>query len=495
MATALELTKKEKEELETKKRIAELLKTDVQALKEFETAYAKTVLTEPATNDFFSVNAKQAANAVNKPAVDVATEDIINRIVNELLAQTDSMTAFSDGRYEVSLAEGHYDGTPVTAEEIYALPEKLRPQLTGTLMKIDVPEPSYQAVLSYYLEYLKAPDTREGRRAYNLFRQGLDILDLDHIMYDIIGMNWNSIGRWLPFLCEAVNKQSFFKIPETRVIKVPITLLQLTRCEYGQLTPTTLAIVDRFSQKVFSLDVSKDYFIKTGTYSSKYDFRNCYIHGEKEVRELGEYLLFIHYQALQMASPLSSPVIVGAATTNEWVVREFIHDKENAPTIYKGMPLHTEYRVFVDFDAKKVIGMNPYWDPAVMKQRFGREADANSPHQIHDYIIYMMHESELMTRYQENTEMVKKHIEEMLPNFWLKGQWSIDVMQNGDDFYIIDMALAANSALVKCVPQELLKPVRENWIPGKPMSEKEKITLMDEILKEIDNEERKGKSL
>lgn len=282
MATALELTKKEKEELETKKRIAELLKTDVQALKEFETAYAKTVLTEPATNDFFSVNAKQAANAVNKPAVDVATEDIINRIVNELLAQTDSMTAFSDGRYEVSLAEGHYDGTHVTAEEIYALPEKLRPQLTGTLMKIDVPEPSYQAVLSYYLEYLKAPDTREGRRAYNLFRQGLDILDLDPIMYDIIGMNWNSIRRWLPFLCEAVNKQSFFKIPETRVIKVPITLLQLTRCEYGQLTPTTLAIVDRFCQKVFSLDVSKDYFIKTGTYSSKYDFRNCYIHGEKK---------------------------------------------------------------------------------------------------------------------------------------------------------------------------------------------------------------------
>ena len=345
-------------------------------------------------------------------------------------------------------------------------------------MKIDLDAPSYQAVLNYYAEYLKAPNMPRGKHAYNMFRQGLDILDLYPILYDIIGMNWNSIGRWLPFLCEAVNKQSFFKIPETRVIKVPITLLQLTRCEYGQLTPTTLAIVDRFCQKVFSLDISKDYFIKTGTYSSKYDFRNCYIHGEKEVRELGEYLLFIHYQALQMASPLSSPVIVGAATTNEWVVREFIHDKENAPTIYKGMPLHTEYRVFVDFDAKKVIGMNPYWDPAVMKQRFGHEADANSPHQIHDYIIYMMHESELMTRYQENTEMVKKHIEEMLPNFWLKGQWSIDVMQNGDDFYIIDMALAANSALVKCIPQELLKPVRENWIPGKPMSEKEKITLI-----------------
>lgn len=57
------------------------------------------------------------------------------------------------------------------------------------------------------------------------------------------------------------------------------------------------------------------------------------------------------------------------------------------------------YRVFVDFDSKEVLGVNPYWDPVVMKQRFGHENDADSPHNIHDYIIYQMHEEMLMKRY------------------------------------------------------------------------------------------------
>jgi hypothetical protein len=38
-------------------------------------------------------------------------------------------------------------------------------------------------------------------------------------------------------------------------------------------------------------------------------------------------------------------------------------------------------------------------------------------------------------------------------------------MQNDDDFWIIDMAQASNSALVDCVPKNLLKPVEENWLP------------------------------
>lgn len=54
----------------------------------------------------------------------------------------------------------------------------------------------------------------------------------------------------------------------------------------------------------------------------------------------------------------TQPSIYGAATTNEWVVREFIKDKENNPCIYKGLPLHTEYRVFIDADTKEVLGIN-----------------------------------------------------------------------------------------------------------------------------------------
>ena len=85
----------------------------------------------------------------------------------------------------------------------------------------------------------------------------------------------------------AISKQGFFKVPKTRVIKVPITLLQLSRLDYGLLTPGTMDVVDRFCYQAFGLDEDKDYFIKTGTWSSKFDFRNAKVTGAKEVRELG----------------------------------------------------------------------------------------------------------------------------------------------------------------------------------------------------------------
>lgn len=229
-----------------------------------------------------------------------------------------------------------------------------------------------------------------------------------------------------------------------------------------------MKVVDQFCFRVFNLDTTKDYFIKTGTFSSKFDFRNARVTGAKEVLELGEYLLYIQNQGQMMASPLATPCIYGACTTNEWVVREFIHDVEGNPHIYKGMPLRTEYRVFIDCEAGKVIGINPYWDPDVMKKRFGHEPDANSPHQIHDYIIYKAHEEKLMTRYRTNKDTVGSNIEAMISDMaaaGLTGQWSVDVMQNGDDFYIIDMALAATSALSECVPKGMLKAEKEDWLP------------------------------
>ena len=99
-----------------------------------------------------------------------------------------------------------------------------------------------------------------------------------------------------------------------------------------------------------------------------------------------------------------------------------------------------------------------------MKNHFERKSETD-PHAFHDYTIYAAHEEKLMNRYHANKQKVINAIHDMLPNAELTGQWSIDVMQNGDDFYIIDMALAQNSALIECVPKELRKTTPENWIP------------------------------
>lgn len=93
------------------------------------------------------------------------------------------------------------------------------------------------------------------------------------------------------------------------------------------------------------------------------------------------------------------------------------------------------------------------------------EADADSPHNIHDSVIYRMHEGTLMQRYKENKDLVLEQAKKLIQDIPLKGQWSMDIMQNGTDFYVIDMALAVQSALVHCVPKNRLKGVQENWIP------------------------------
>ena len=357
--------------------------------------------------------------------------------------------------------------TEVTNEELKRYPEELRPQLTGKLMKIDISEPSYKELLQNYAGYKNAKNDSTKMFYYNMFRQGLDILDLDDFTYQMLEMNPNSMGFWFPPLVEGLYGSAFFKVPDTKILRVPITMLQLTRLGFETLNPVTKEIVNRYCQKVFHLDGYEDYFIKTGTYSSKYEFRNAHIHNPKEINEMGEYFLFLNHLTCSMASPLNNRCFYGANTTNEWVVREYIKDKENNPTIYNGLPLHTEYRVFVDFDTKEILGASPYWRSDVMKNEFKK---VSSPQERHDYVVYKMHEDILNQRYHESVQTVLAELKKVIPRIELTGQWSVDVMRNGNDYYIIDMALAENSALNDCVPKNLLRAYPQQWLPGESNS-------------------------
>ena len=449
--------KKGKPEKElTPEEIATLLQTTPEALKEFEAAYRIEAL-DTVSDNFFEVNARQAKEQMTRESR--LPEALIFRIAQELMENTHQILEYDGEHLAVFVPEA--ESWLVEKEELAVFPEGDRPQLTGRYCCRDISEDSYPELLCLWKRYQETGN----RMFYHQFRQGLDILDVDPVLYRMIGTNPNSMDFWFPALVRAVTGTRFFRIPQTIIAQIPETLLQMTRLEYSTLTPATLQVVDRYCQKVFRLDPKQEYFVKTGTYSSKFDFRNAHVHGAKEVAELGEYLLFIHYQALQMASPLAQPCIYGVSTTNEWVVREFIPDKEGNPCIYKGLPLHTEYRVFVDCDTDEVLGIVPYWDPETMKRRFGHSEDSDSPHQKHDYVIYQMHEQTLMERYHKHKERVAAEVEDVLPDLQLPGQWSIDIMQNGEDFWVIDMALAENSAFSDCIPEGKRRPLEENWIP------------------------------
>lgn len=264
----------------SKEAIAKLLRMSPEALAAFESAYDTAILSQPPEN-FFSINSRQAA--CDKHSIDASEdaaeaeegiEELQNRIVAELLAHT-AIYVFDGNLGKKKSFPALPDGVaPVTNEDISALPMAIRPQLSGNLMKVDIAEKSYPHLLWYYGRYQTAKTQAQRMDAYHHFRQGLDILDLDPVMYEIIGTNPNSMGHWLPKLVNACAAQDFFKIPATTVAKVPMTLLQLTRQEYGELTHTTLNIVDQWAHEAFGLNDEKEYFIKTGTYSSKFDFRN-----------------------------------------------------------------------------------------------------------------------------------------------------------------------------------------------------------------------------
>ena len=459
------LTKKEDKPFSYEE-LAAMLKTDPDALKTFDEVYKTQVLESRELHE----NMLQWSSATVKAILDKKVyyppelNSLIDRIVDELIPETRLyIYNAKHGGYYVKYSANRDFVTDVTNEELNRYPEELRPQLTGKLMMVDVSEPSYKSLLQNYAEYKNAKNDRMKMLYYNLFRQGLDILDLDDFTYQMLEMNPISMGFWLPPLVEGLYGNKFFKVPDTKILCVPITMLQLTRLGFETLNPVTKEIVNRYCKKVFHLDEHGDYFIKTGTYSSKYEFRNAHIHEPKEVDEMGEYFLLLNHLTCSMAAPTNNRSFYGANTTNEWVVREYIKDKESNPTIYNGLPLHTEYRVFVDFDTKEILGVSPYWRSDVMKNKF---KEVSSPQERHDYVVYLMHEDVLNKRYNESVQTVLNELEKVIPRIKLTGQWSIDVMRNGDDYYIIDMALAEHSALNDCVPKNLLRAYPQQWLPG-----------------------------
>lgn len=438
--------------------MAQILRTTPEALMKFEQTYRTSAINETNPNDLFGINSRQASSEL-AGRLDECPKELTDAIAAGLVKNTQTLS-FKNGKIEMNDWSG-YDARPVSKEEVMQVADASRPELTSEHMKCHIPGETDGTLLYMWNQFQKATDPEKKQMLYHMFRQGLDILDLGPVTYAMIGTNPTSMGYWLPEIYQPALKAGF-KVPDTVIAKVPITMLQLTRMEYMGHTPATLSIVDKWAEKVFELKEDGDYFIKTGTYSSKFDFRNCRVHDPKEVRELGEYLLFIHSQAIEAAGPLSQPSIYGMSTTNEWVVRSFVSDSQNLPTIYKGLPLRTEYRIFVDFDKKTVIGKSPYWEPTMMKQRFARGGDV---HERHDYVTYLTREKDMLAEYEANIDRVTSICRETAQDANLTGQWSVDVMQDGTDLYLIDMAPAENSALYGCVPPDLRMPRKEDWLP------------------------------
>lgn len=446
---------------------AAMLSTTPGLLREFERSYHANVLdrknapTGPLGPDARSVIESRSGHDLSDAVLALDA-----RIVRELLADT-SIIRYDGERLTAAPSLAPVPESYVTESDVDVLEPGERPQLAGELIHRQIDAVNYPLLLDMWR---RATDpkrsARRRREAYGMFRTGLDLLDLDPVMYRMLDLNPAGMGHWLPALAKANEGKTFFRIPKTTIAKVPMTLLQLSRVEYESLTAATLDVVDRWAQAAFGLNPDGEYFIKTGTFSSKYDYRNAHVTGSHEVAQIGEYLLYIQSQAVEMAGPLNEPAMYGVSTTNEFVVREYVPDRLDLPTIYMGLPLRCEYRCFIDCDTKELLGIHPYWDPKVMNHRFRDWPDSDNPHMRHDAVTYAMREPSLMREYGESKDLVAAHVRELLPGLGLAGQWSLDIMRDGDDCWLIDMAPAERSTFYeRTVPKGKRRPMVENWMP------------------------------
>ena len=292
------------------------------------------------------------------------------------------------------------------------------------------------------------------RQYHGLFHRTASVSDLTEDLYKRFKLNPNSMTHWLPKVVAANNTVTSaapapFLIPETTIWRLPIELAQYIRIPYEDTTSASRVLFNDIISTVFELKPDTTYFIKTGTFSCKFEFANARC---SEPEEMGEYFQVIQNIAMSL----------GAGESVDLVVREYIEDTEDNPTIYHGMPLRTEYRAFIDLDHRdpttgepepRLLGITPYWHPSVMEKALAlasSDVGAGFGHINDDYHTYREHKENLMSKFHVHRDDVIARITALLPALraqGLQGQWSVDIMKNGDDFYLIDMALMCESAL------------------------------------------------
>lgn len=172
---------------------------------------------------------------------------------------------------------------------------------------------------------------------------------------------------------------------------------------------------------------SDEIFIKNAVFSNKFTFSDCHIIDFVPLKDVVKNLENINYTGL----------LVGAEGFNEIVLREYIHPKLNFGEIYNGMALRPEFRVFYDFDKQKLLYTVNYRNYQYCEEHLN----------VEDKAVFSNAEAQLNKYFKQYVDEVEKLVIEHMPRAWLEGKWSIDIMMNDEnDFYLIDMALAKNSA-------------------------------------------------
>lgn len=253
--------------------------------------------------------------------------------------------------------------------------------------------------------------------------------------YDSISSDINNMSCWLPKLQQA-NPFAGFKIPRTTIVKVPEEIFELFFMEKDGMTQQEIMVkIMEWVQNEFVPKAESEigygmWFVKNGGFSNKFDFKTCR-NVSGNILRLTANIIDINYAAL----------VFEAGGNAELVARQYIPAPDDVPTIYDGMPLRCEVRVFYDFDHHTPLYAANYWDWDYCYDGIGRNPS--------DKVVYEAYYPAIKQRYEEIAGGVMKMAENGLRDVeGLSGVWSVDFMEEykGGQIWLIDMATGPSSA-------------------------------------------------
>lgn len=258
--------------------------------------------------------------------------------------------------------------------------------------------------------------------------------------------NWYcNIKDFGNFAHAKVVSNQIFSYDELQILQETDDVRQVNWDKIREVLKPTLDKLDKYTV----------YNIKNGCFSNKFDFATCMVTKDN----LAEQFWKINY--------MSSMFETGGHT--ELVVREYIpEDLDHCLTIYNGMPLRTELRVFYNMDTDEIEYTVDYWDYDYCR---------NGLKTLNDKLIFDIFHNKTNINVTDHKHMlnfvereVKNNINTLKFNKdFFKGIWSIDFMYdvNTTKLYLIDMARGYRSAYwnfskLKPETQKMIKEAEEN---------------------------------
>lgn len=174
------------------------------------------------------------------------------------------------------------------------------------------------------------------------------------------------------------------------------------------------------------------YNIKNGAFSNKFDFNTSLA----TKKDLAKQLWLINYNSTMFDT--------GGYT--ELVVREFIPSNHiEVPTIYNGMPLREEIRVFYNLDTKQIEYIVDYWDYDYCEPNMHNKSDNIIFNWFHNKYGDRKDKHRNILKIIEN--QIRKDIDTLKFDESLNGVWSLDFMYVNDidefkGLWLIDIRLS-----------------------------------------------------